>query len=68
MFIVHVTCSDIDCAEEIEAVVETLEEIDSVVCECGWGTVLVSIADADADAGAPVIELTVGREPLRLAA
>jgi hypothetical protein len=65
VFIAHVTCSDQDCAEEFEAVVETLEEIDDVVCKCGSGTVLVSVAEADTSA--PVIELRFDR-PRRLAA
>lgn len=66
MFIVHVACSDDDCPEEIEAVVDTLAEIDAVVCECGWGTVLVSVAEADS--GAPVVELKLRREPEQIAA
>ena len=55
MFIVKVICSDQDCAEEIEAVVETVEEIDAIACECHYGTVLLSVADLDT--GAQVIEL-----------
>ena len=64
MFIAHVSCSDQDCAEELEAVVATLEEVDDLVCECGCGTVLVSIAEFD---GSRVIELRFER-PGRLAA
>ena len=66
MYIVHVACSDHNCAEEIEAVVESLEEIESVVCECGWGTVLVSVADLDT--GAPVLEAEFRRDERSLAA
>jgi len=55
MFIVNVICSDEDCAEEIEAVVETMEEVDDLLCECECGTVLLSVADLDT--GAQVIEL-----------
>ena len=55
MFIVNVICSDEECAEEIEAVVETMEEVDDLVCECHCGTVLLSVADLDT--GAQVIEL-----------
>jgi hypothetical protein len=65
MFIVHVSCSDESCAEEIEAVVERIEDADDVVCECGHGTVLVSVAELDT--GAQVIELRVAGER-RLAA
>ena len=55
MYIVNVICSDEDCAEEIEAVVETIEEVDDIVCECSYGTVLLSVADLDT--GAQVIKL-----------
>ena len=55
MYIVNVICSDEDCAEEIEAVVETMEEVDDIVCECEYGTVLLQVADLDT--GAKVIEL-----------
>ena len=55
MFIVNVICSDEDCAEEIEAVVETMAEVGDVVCECDCSTVLLSVADLDT--GAQVIEL-----------
>jgi hypothetical protein len=53
VFIVHLTCSDVACAEELEAVVETLEEIDEVLCECGCCTALVTIAELDASS-API--------------
>ena len=55
MFIVHVICSDDECAEEIEAVVGSLEEVDEVVCECSFGTVLLSVSELDS--GAQVIPL-----------
>jgi hypothetical protein len=63
MLLVNVICSDEDCAEEIEAVVETMEQVGDIVCECDYSTVLLSVADLDT--GAQVIELrprgTVGR-------
>jgi hypothetical protein len=66
MYVVNVICSDEDCAEEIEAVVETMEEVDDIVCECEFGTVLLSIADLDT--GAQVIELRPRGSAGRLAA
>ena len=66
MFVVNVICSDKECAEEIEAVVETLEEVDDIVCECEYGTVMLSIADLDS--GAQVIELRPRGTAGRLAA
>ena len=55
MYFVKVICSDGECAEEIEAVVESIEEVDDIVCECHYSTVLLSVADVDT--GAQVIEL-----------
>jgi hypothetical protein len=66
VFIVHVSCSDEACAEEIEAVVESLDELDGLVCECGYGTVLVSVAEVEHQA--PVIQLRPRRDPRPLAA
>ena len=66
MFVVHVACSDRHCAEEIETVVERIEDVDDVVCECGSGTVLVSVAELDT--GAPVVELRFDRADRPLAA
>ena len=66
MYVVHVACSDEHCAEEFETVVERIEDVDDVVCECGNGTVLVSVAELDRDA--PVIRLHPQRPDSRLAA
>jgi hypothetical protein len=66
MFIVNVSCSDQSCAEEFEAVVERIEDADGVVCECGHGTVLVSVAELET--GAQVIELRLARDDRPLAA
>ena len=66
MFVVNVACSDQHCAEEIETVVDRIEDVDDVVCECGSGTVLVSVAELDT--GAPVIRLRFERTDRRLAA
>jgi hypothetical protein len=66
MFVVNVACSDETCAEEIEAVVERIEDVDDVVCECGSGTVLVSVAELET--GAQVIELRFDRTDRPLAA
>lgn len=47
MFLVHLTCSDPPCTEEIEAIVATLDELDGLVCECGYGTVTLTIAEVE---------------------
>jgi hypothetical protein len=62
-----VVCSS--CAEETEAVVESLEDIERDVCPCGYSYVVLSIAEFEAVeiAGGEVIELR-RRDERRLAA
>ena len=52
-----VVCSS--CAEETEAVVENLEDVEREVCECGYSFVVLSVAEFEPVevAGAEVIEL-----------
>ena len=66
MFLVNVICSDENCAEEIEAVVGSIEEIGDIVCECDCCTVLLSIADLNT--GAKVIQMRPRSSAGRLAA
>jgi hypothetical protein len=44
MWIVRVVCSDPECAEEQEVVVDELDEIEAVVCECECCVVAVEVA------------------------
>jgi hypothetical protein len=44
MWQLTVVCSDDQCAEVLEVVVDDLDEIEAVVCECEHGVVLLSIA------------------------
>jgi len=44
MWIVEVVCSDPDCAETREVVVESLDEIDRIVCECECSVVILTVA------------------------
>ncbi len=57
MWQVTVVCSS--CAEESDVVVETLDDVDREVCECGYSYVVVSVAEFEPVeiAGAEVIEL-----------
>jgi hypothetical protein len=43
----HVTllCSDQDCAELIEAEVDSLDQLDGMNCECRYGLVLLRVAE-----------------------
>ena len=47
MWIARIVCSHGDCTEERELVVESLEELDRVACDCGYGFVLVSVASVE---------------------
>jgi hypothetical protein len=45
MWLASLICSDPECYEERELLVESLEELDGVVCECGYGFVLLAVSD-----------------------
>jgi hypothetical protein len=47
MWLASLICSDPGCYEERELLVESLEELDGVVCECGYGFVLLAVSDAN---------------------
>ncbi|HZO05425.1 MAG TPA: hypothetical protein VFB52_03495 [Solirubrobacterales bacterium] len=68
MWQVTVVCSA--CAEEIEVEVENLDDVDREVCECGYGFVVLAVAEFEpvhADQG-ELIELPRRREIRRRAA
>lgn len=44
MLIARIVCSDPDCWEEREVAVNSLEQLDGYVCECGFGFVLASVS------------------------
>jgi hypothetical protein len=62
-----VVCSS--CAEETEAVVETIDDVEWEVCPCGYSYVVLSVAEFEPVeiAGGEVIELR-RRDDRRLAA
>lgn len=45
MLQVTILCSDEDCAELREVVVESLDELDGLGCDCGYGMVLLRVAE-----------------------
>jgi hypothetical protein len=47
MLLVKVVCSDPGCAEEGEAVVRDLDDVDASLCECGYGLVVVTVSEID---------------------
>jgi hypothetical protein len=44
MWIVEVVCSDPDCAETREVVVEDLDEIERLVCDCECCVVALTVS------------------------
>jgi hypothetical protein len=43
--VLHVTllCSDEDCAELVDATVESLDELNGLTCDCGYGVVALRV-------------------------
>lgn len=48
MWIAHVICSERDCTEELELVIESLDELERLNCECGYGFAVLSLAELSA--------------------
>jgi hypothetical protein len=46
VFVATLICSDVDCSEEREVLVNSLEELDGFPCECGYGFVLLRVSEA----------------------
>jgi hypothetical protein len=44
MLLARILCSDPECTEEIEVSVQSLDQLDGLVCECGFDFVLLSVA------------------------
>ncbi|MGE0065981.1 MAG: hypothetical protein AB7T48_01390 [Solirubrobacterales bacterium] len=45
MWLIQVTCSDPECAEDFEVLVEDLNEVEEAVCECEACVVVLSVAN-----------------------
>ena len=46
MWLVHVICSGPECTEELELVAESIDELDRLNCDCGYGFTVLSVAEA----------------------
>jgi hypothetical protein len=46
VYIARLICSDPDCAEEVSAETATLDELESLVCDCGCALVVIGWPDA----------------------
>jgi len=44
MWLIQVACSDPECTEDFEVVVDELDEVDEVICACENGVVVVSVS------------------------
>ena len=69
VFLAHIHCSD--CPEEVEVLVDELDELVGLSCECGYGYVLESVAEADLVSVTPAVVVRLrdtDGEDIRLAA
>jgi hypothetical protein len=46
MHLATLVCSDNGCYAELEIEVGELDELDGLVCDCGYGFVLIAVASA----------------------
>jgi hypothetical protein len=70
MLLVTVMCSDPDCFEEREIVIDDLQAVETHVCDCGHGFVVITVAElAEAPPSGSLISLPERRRsPSRRAA
>jgi hypothetical protein len=68
MFLVHINCSA--CPEEDEIVVDDLDELFGLGCECGYGFVIESVSEVELveRAGGTVVHFRRDPADLRRAA
>jgi hypothetical protein len=45
VWVAYLICSDERCPDELEAVAETLEELESLACQCGCALAIVGFPD-----------------------
>ena len=45
MLLARIVCSDAACTEELEVTVESLDEVDGYLCDCGHGFVLLTVSE-----------------------
>jgi hypothetical protein len=44
MWLIQVTCSDPECAEDFEVLVDDLNDVEETVCECDACVIVLSVA------------------------
>lgn len=45
MWLIHVACSDPDCTEEFEVTVDSIDEVEQVICACEHCVVVLSVSE-----------------------
>lgn len=69
MLLARIDCSDPGCEGELEIVIEELDELHGLACECGHGFVLAAVSELAPDEAKVVsIQFRQGRALRRLAA
>jgi hypothetical protein len=64
MLLVTVMCSDPQCVEEREVLVDELQAVETHVCDCGFGFVVVSVSElAETPRSGSVISLPDRHRP-----
>ena len=62
MLLATLVCSDPDCDEELEIVIEDMGELAGLVCGCGYGFVLSTVSElANEEAKVVSIQFRRGR-------
>jgi hypothetical protein len=49
MLLARIECSDPGCEGDLEIVIEGLDELDGLVCDCGYGYVLATVSELQPD-------------------
>ena len=47
MWVVHLICSDDDCTDELELVLEHVDDVERVGCTCGHAFILASVSEVE---------------------
>jgi hypothetical protein len=69
VLLAKIVCSDPDCEKDLEIVIEDLDELAGLVCECSFGFVLSAVSELRPDEAKVVsIQFRQGRALRRLAA
>jgi hypothetical protein len=60
MLLARIVCSDPRCTEELEVTIEEVDQVDDYLCDCGFGFVLMDVAELR-EAGGTLVALPTRR-------